>query len=78
VSVDLTAYAEADCGVNGWDLKGWWCGWIGERLFVLPLGDNGFHHYSKCMCRPRAEIVNGKPMIVHNAVDGREQFEGDQ
>lgn len=78
MTVNVTEFAELDCLQHGWDLKGWWVGWIGERILVLPLADTGIHVSPSCRCKPQVEIINGKPMLSHNAFDGRESLEGDR
>lgn len=75
MSVNVTDYAEIDAHQNGWESKGWWCGWIGERVLVIPLGDSGTHVSPHCRCNPTAEIINGTAMLVHNAFDERQKFE---
>jgi len=74
MTVNLTDFINADSAENGWDLKGWWCGWVGERIDVIPLGDNRVHISPRCPCKPKHELVNGRIMVVHNAFDGREKF----
>lgn len=75
MSVNLTEFATNDSIENSWEIKGWWVGWIGERIDVIPLGDDRPHISPRCPCQVRHEIVNGKVMVVHNAFDNRQQFE---
>lgn len=73
--LNVSEYTTADAAEHGWDLTGWWCGWIGERVYVVPLGDTDVHVSPGCRCKPHAEIINGTAMLVHNAFDGRQNFE---
>lgn len=75
MAFNITEFVVANCAANGWALTGWWVGWIGERVYVVPLGDSDIHVSPACRCRPHAEIVNGTAMLVHDAFDGREEFE---
>lgn len=72
VTVNVTEWAHLDCLRNNWAVEGWWVGWIGERIVVVPLADSQIHISPGCRCQPQAAIANGKSMLVHNAFDGRE------
>lgn len=54
-------------------------------LHVVPVGDLREHveEGEKCWCIPRLEVVESKGvpcgwMVIHNAADGREQYETGQ
>jgi hypothetical protein len=75
MSVNLTEFVEVDALQRSWELRGWWTGWIGERVHVLPMGDSEIHISPHCRCVPHNELINGTIMQVHNSFDNREQFE---
>ena len=46
-----------------------------RHVHVAPMGDIIEHNLGKsseCPCNPRVEINEGCPMVIHDAMDGRE------
>lgn len=73
MTVNLTEFVTLNTLQNDWEVKGWWVGWIGERVCLVPLGDSGIHISPKCPCHTSEEIISGTLMQVHNAFDGRNE-----
>lgn len=50
---------------------------MGEIYHVLPVDDYVEHtqHGTRCLCQPKAEVVEGGLIISHNAWDARELYE---
>ena len=64
---------------------GWWSGWVGTRVHVVPMNDIRPHTAPSCLCSPVVEmnVTNqGRHghmewLVIHNSWDGREEKDED-
>lgn len=50
---------------------------MGQIIHVVPVNDyvEHDHHGRRCTCQPKADVVEGGVLIIHNSWDGRELYE---